>query len=260
MPANTELALNPAKLMAVKLRLRGIKVDEVARQTGLSAPTIIKSHKQFLAGGWNVLVDEKRGRQKGQGSALGTAEIDKLLNAMEQSKGGLWSCEQIADYVSSQFSLAISGRAASHLGLQIGLLWEPWKLADLVNVNGRRALKRAGSIDDQNSLYFAYCRSVEITNGSTRQRKVQLAMQTPKHKRLWTLADWPTQAWLEQSIAALLEQVAKSRKTQQTLTLVLVGLDLDRAKHFQAWVEQQALLGRLELLVISPQHSILPVK
>jgi sulfate adenylyltransferase subunit 2 len=55
-------ALNERRLQAVKLRLSGMQVAEVARQTGLSQPTVIGAFKAYQQGGWGAVPVGARGR------------------------------------------------------------------------------------------------------------------------------------------------------------------------------------------------------
>ncbi len=59
--------LNERRRCAVRLRLNGIKVVEVAEQAGLSVPTVISAHKAYLAGGWDAVPVKPRGRSAGVG-------------------------------------------------------------------------------------------------------------------------------------------------------------------------------------------------
>jgi len=47
--------LNERRRLAVKLRLSGMTVAEVARHVELSAPTVIAAHQAYLTGGWNAV-------------------------------------------------------------------------------------------------------------------------------------------------------------------------------------------------------------
>jgi sulfate adenylyltransferase subunit 2 len=55
-------ALNERRLAAVKLRLSGVSIAEVATQTGLSQPTVIAAVKAYQGGGWGAVPVAPRGR------------------------------------------------------------------------------------------------------------------------------------------------------------------------------------------------------
>ena len=48
-------AVNQRRRQAVKLRLEGLKLKDIARITELSPTTIIAVHKAYLAGGWEAV-------------------------------------------------------------------------------------------------------------------------------------------------------------------------------------------------------------
>jgi sulfate adenylyltransferase subunit 2 len=55
-------ALNERRLAAVKLRLSGASVAEVAARTGLTQPTVIGAFKAYQQGGWGAVPVAPRGR------------------------------------------------------------------------------------------------------------------------------------------------------------------------------------------------------
>jgi sulfate adenylyltransferase subunit 2 len=55
-------ALNERRLHAVKLRLAGLPLAEIAKQTGLSQPTVIGAFKAYQQGGWGAVPVAARGR------------------------------------------------------------------------------------------------------------------------------------------------------------------------------------------------------
>ena len=61
--------LNERRRLAVRLRLNGMKVREVADQVELSAPTVISAHKAYLSGGWEAVPVKPRGRRAGAGQS-----------------------------------------------------------------------------------------------------------------------------------------------------------------------------------------------
>jgi sulfate adenylyltransferase subunit 2 len=71
----TQHKLNQQRQLAVKLRLDGLILTDITRQSGLSAPTIISAHKAYLAGGWNAVNIKPRGRPTG----------DRLLSQDQQN-------------------------------------------------------------------------------------------------------------------------------------------------------------------------------
>jgi sulfate adenylyltransferase subunit 2 len=56
------LDLNKRRVEAVKLRLAGLAVSEIAKKTGLSQPTVIGAVKAYKSGGWEAVPVGPRGR------------------------------------------------------------------------------------------------------------------------------------------------------------------------------------------------------
>jgi sulfate adenylyltransferase subunit 2 len=56
------LDLNKRRVEAVKLRLAGLPVSEIAKKTGLSQPTVIGAVKAYKSGGWEAVPVGPRGR------------------------------------------------------------------------------------------------------------------------------------------------------------------------------------------------------
>lgn len=56
-------ALNERRLKAVRLRLEGASIEQAAKKTGLSVPTVISAYKAWRAGGWAAVPVGPRGRR-----------------------------------------------------------------------------------------------------------------------------------------------------------------------------------------------------
>src|SRR5574337_2073724 len=74
--------LNERRRLAVKLRLSGMTVAEVARHVELSAPTVIAAHQAYLSGSWEAVSLRARGRRPGEGRLLGAGDEANLLMTM----------------------------------------------------------------------------------------------------------------------------------------------------------------------------------
>jgi adenylyl-sulfate kinase len=58
----TVSVLNQRRADAVRLRLSGLTIEETARKSGLSAPTVIQACKAYRSGGWSAVPVGPRGR------------------------------------------------------------------------------------------------------------------------------------------------------------------------------------------------------
>ncbi|MDT8878318.1 helix-turn-helix domain-containing protein [Halomonas saccharevitans] len=91
--------LNERRLEAVRLRLDGHTVAEVAKRTGLSAPTVSAAWKAFRDGGWETVPVRQRGRRPGQASSLGEREqgvLWRLLAEQPEPPRPAWSSQDLA--------------------------------------------------------------------------------------------------------------------------------------------------------------------
>ncbi|WP_139084551.1 helix-turn-helix domain-containing protein [Marinomonas gallaica] len=259
MPANTKTDLNSQKVLAVKLRLKGVTVEETVKQTKLSAPTVIKCHKLFLTGGWQALNEPSHGRKKGQGTKLSQDVLQQLICQLFMEQPFLWSRQSLASYIKEQFECSVSERAASHLANDLGLLSGPYKLSDLVNINGRKALKRSGVLEQTGKrVYLGYCHSVNrfapssLNDQDKKYQGVLLILQSPKNKQLWSVCEWPSEAWLKRCFEILLAEV------NHNIVLIVVGLDLTRVHSLNQWLLSEPIKNRLQVVAVPSKHSCLP--
>ncbi len=94
--------LNKLRREAVQLRLSGETLAAIKLKTGLSNPTIISSHKRFIAGGWEAVNTGKRGRPKALGSGPGSQNdcLSFMLSNLPDDNG-LWSTSQVQAWFST---------------------------------------------------------------------------------------------------------------------------------------------------------------
>jgi sulfate adenylyltransferase subunit 2 len=104
-PARTTQAPSPssdAKVKAVQLRLAGQTLAAVAKQTGLSTPTISALVKAYEAGGWDAVTTRAAGRPKG-GSKSGQQTLEDLKAQFLAAKPrSVWGSREIADWLANQ--------------------------------------------------------------------------------------------------------------------------------------------------------------
>ena len=119
--------LNEKRRTAVRLRMSGAALAEVKAATGLSAPTIIASHKAFLAGGWEGVAVGSRGRSHGDGrliSAEQEADVFKLMIANTPDQLSLphplWQTSAMQALVHKRFGIELPDRSIANYLQQIG--------------------------------------------------------------------------------------------------------------------------------------------
>jgi sulfate adenylyltransferase subunit 2 len=121
-------ALNARRRRAVELRIDGRTLSEIRAETGLSVPTIIQAAKAFELGGWAAIAVGPRGRPRGDGRVLSTAQEQSLRLAAlgdPPEKHGLpptlWTAEALRQLARRHFGVAVEPRAASRMLERWGL-------------------------------------------------------------------------------------------------------------------------------------------
>lgn len=89
-------AVNERRRQAVKLRLDGVMLKDIARITELSPTTIISAHKAYTAGGWEAVVVSAGGRPTGRGRKL-SPDQEETIQAL--------ICDRTPDQMKLKFAL-----------------------------------------------------------------------------------------------------------------------------------------------------------
>jgi sulfate adenylyltransferase subunit 2 len=124
---------NARRKRAVELRVAGKSLPDIRRETGLSAPTVIAAHKAYLAGGWDAVPLEGRGRKLGVGRVLDAAQEHATHAALLQAPetvgavGGVWTLSTTAQWVQQQFGVTIEERTLARYLVRWGLALAPWR-------------------------------------------------------------------------------------------------------------------------------------
>ena len=109
--------LNERRRLAVKLRLSGMKVAEVAQHAELSAPTVIAAHHAYLSGGWDAVSLRPRGRRHGEGRLLSAGQEAALLNILGKERpedvglvGSAWNGPLVGALIRQRHGLDLGTR------------------------------------------------------------------------------------------------------------------------------------------------------
>lgn len=113
--------LNDRRRRAVKLRMGGMKLAEVAQAVGLARGTIISAVKAYETGGWKAVAVKPRGRSVGDGRTLNT-EQEKAIRTMicdrtpDQLKlpYALWNRSAVGDLIHQQLGIKLPVRTVGH--------------------------------------------------------------------------------------------------------------------------------------------------
>lgn len=112
---------------AVKLRLAGGTLTEVASKTGLSAPTVATLTKAYQKGGWEAVIARKRGRPDGGSKASGKTLLalrQQFLNQRiaKQSFGPVFNALDLAEWLTTKTGTATDERTAKRRLADWGLM------------------------------------------------------------------------------------------------------------------------------------------
>lgn len=239
--------LNALRQEAVRLRLAGHKLGEIARATGLSAPTIINAHKAFLAGGWAAVAARPRGRSAGDGRRLGgeqEADAFRQLTGTSPDRLGLpfrlWQLEALQALAAQRFDLQLPARTAGHYLQRWGLsaprpsdriraaapLLERWNRTTYEDIR-RRAEAEGAEIHwvDEVSLHAAA--------GAVPRASVVRAV-TLRGKLRWLAYEGPLRARV---LIDFFDRLTAD--TERKLFVLLDGMQWERAAAFGAWLRER---------------------
>ena len=118
---STQHKLNQQRQLAVQLRLDGLTLADITRQSGLSAPTIIAAHKAYLSGGWGAIKIKPRGRPTGD-RLLSQEQQDILRELLlisrpeeTDAKTHLWSYSLTNEWLKQQGHLMTNRSASTYM-------------------------------------------------------------------------------------------------------------------------------------------------
>lgn len=115
-PARTTQPPSPssdAKVKAVKLRLAGQTLAAVAKQTGLSTPTISALVKAYEAGGWDSVTTRAAGRPKGGSKSGKQTMADLKAKFLAAKPRTVWGSLEIAEWLTHQVAKQFGDRPTS---------------------------------------------------------------------------------------------------------------------------------------------------
>jgi sulfate adenylyltransferase subunit 2 len=112
---------------AVRLRLSGATLADAAKQTGLSAPTVAALVRAYKKGGWEAVINRRRGRPDGGSKHLGIAlEVlrQRFLRYRLNGKrfGPVFNAVQLAKWLTEQTHSPVDERTAKRRLSDWGLM------------------------------------------------------------------------------------------------------------------------------------------
>ena len=106
--------LEEKRIMAIKLREKGIKNSEVSKIVGLSQQTISTHYNKYKKEGIGILKSVKRGRRKGEGKKLSDEQEQKIIKLLIdknpkqlQFKFALWTREAVKQLIYRELDIEL---------------------------------------------------------------------------------------------------------------------------------------------------------
>lgn len=274
--------LHERRKQVVRLHKQGTKIMQIVTMTGLSYPTVRSAIDRFEAGGWGAIRPAARGRSRGDGRTLSSAQEDTVQRMIidkrpEQLKMdfSLWSRAAVGQLIEQEFGIKLQvrsiGKYLTRWGFtpqkpikrayeQSPVAVQAWLEGEYPGIE-QRARQEGAEIHwgDETALVNTDVRGrsfapagktpVTLAVGGTRQKLSMIATVTNQGKTRWMIIDEAFDAEkLIEFLAALIKDAGKK------VFLILDNLRVHHSKLVKAWVaERQDQIELFYLPSYSPQ-------
>jgi len=229
--------LNERRRLAVKLRISGMKLDDVAEHAELSVPTVIAAYRAYREGGWDGVAVRPRGRKAGAGRALSPQSEARLLEMMAAGAptdygltGRVWSEAAVTQVIRHKFDIEVGTRTVRRYLERWGLKEDD--PAERLRENGGqgtaepfdRLLAEYGQQPPRKRGRLAWVKTHTIAGPAKGDRHTFLAAQLPRGRCYWVaVSDTPGSENLLGFVEAL-----RAVEDHRPLWAIVRGLDLSR--------------------------------
>ncbi len=257
-------ALNERRRLAVRLRLGGMKIADIAAQTDLSAPTVIAAHKAYAAGGWVAVPVKPRGRNPGAGLSLAAdrqADLQEAICTLApehiQPETWLWQAATVRQLIEQRYGLTMPLRSVDRYLKRWGFTAERTTELPILaeNAETRRWLKAVyPTIIErarQEHAETQWLSESALRREGSSERHSLLCAMTNRGKLRWRVYDGNLK---DGAIIDFLDRLSK--ETGRKLFLIVDGLSLDRAAALQEWLT----IRRDDFELFSMPQANAPVK
>jgi len=240
-PADNTDALNQKRRRAVEMRLAGASLASIRADTGLSAPTVIRAYKAFVAGGWSAVPVKALGRQVGQGRRLSAAQQAELRTAVldgpPDARGladRLWSVPAVQALIRRQWQVTVADSTVLRYLARWGLTAVPLRERRPADARDRRWLE----VELPRHLQRARARRARISwvgqlVADSGRARVLCAMSL-RGRPSWLPLAGPNQ--VADYVAFLSRLVAPG---DGHVCVLLHGVDVDHSPELRAFVAEQ---------------------
>jgi transposase len=272
--------LHERRKQVIRLHKKGIKVMQIVAMTGLSHPTVRSTIDLFEAGGWANVRPTPRGRIKGDGRVLSSAQEDAIQRMIidkrpEQLKMdfSLWSRAAVGQLIEQEFGIKLQVRSIGKYLARWGFTpqkpikraYEQSPAAVQAWLEGeypaieQRARAEGGEIHwgDETALVNTDVRGrsyapagktpVTMAVGGTRQKLSMIATVTNQGKTRWMIID---EAFDAEKLIEFLQALIKD--AGKKVFLILDNLRVHHSKLVKAWVAERK--DQIELFYL-PSYS-----
>ena len=256
--------LNDRRRRAVKLRLAGMKVAEVATQVDLSVPTVIAAHNAYRTGGWGAVAVKPRGREPGSSRTLAADNERDLFSTVcghlpdELGIGpALWDEEAVARLLKKRFRHSLHPRTLtrylSRWGFKVPLSRARVPESTTASPQLGNELARIVARARTSGAEVYWCEAVplrpEFARTPGKDSSVSehlLVAMTGRGKARWMVSPrLPDAAKLVDFLDRL------GRAAGRKILVLLRGFALERTPEVGNWLLAQA--GRIEAMTLPPE-------
>jgi transposase len=272
--------LHERRKQVVRLYRQGTKIMQIVTMTGLSYPTVRSAIDRFEAGGWGAIRPTARGRAKGDGRTLNSAQEDAVQRMIidkrpEQLKMdfSLWSRAAVGQLIEQEFGIKLPVRSIGKYLTRWGFTpqkpikrayeqspaaVQAWLEGEYPGIE-QRARAEGAEIHwgDETALVNTDVRGrsfapagktpVTLAVGGSRQKLSMIATVTNQGKTRWMIIDEAFDAEkLIEFLAALIKDASKK------VFLILDNLRVHHSKLVKAWVAERP--DQIELFYL-PSYS-----
>jgi len=272
--------LHERRKQVVRLHKRGIKIMKVVEMTGLSYPAVRAVIDLFDAGGWPAIRPACRGRSKGDGRVLSSAQEQAIQSLIIHSRPEqlkmdfcLWSRAAVGQLINQEYGIDLQVRSIGKYLARWGFTpqkplkrayeqkpeaVQAWLEGEYPGIE-QRARSEGAEIHwgDETALVNTDVRGrsyapagktpVAMAVGGTRHKLSMIATVTNQGKTRWMIIDeaFDADKFIE-FLAALVKDAGKK------VFLILDNLRVHHSKLVKAWAAERA--DQIELFYL-PSYS-----
>ena len=234
--------LNEKRRLAVKLRLEGRKLKDIAQLVELSSPTIIAAHKQFLEGGWEAVDVKPRGRPSGDRN-VSRETIELLRTAALETPADAatpWTHALLARHQGSNGTSARTvGKYLDDWGLSTPSLYVQCKTGGQFTDWLNRCYKTTTDNAKKNngSIFWAGAGTCDSRDDNNKQIQPFLYAHSTRGKYFWLAGNYTNDVERFIDFFNRLLHANQSKDSDAHITVIWKGQNPARNRQLKEWLE-----------------------